>query len=199
MKKFIMCCPLQPEGKLKKNIYEPDGDERLRYGETCFPVIPMINAYTSDGEEIELIVIKSDAETTEHNMELLNGELESFEKRLSIKKTMVPTSYNETIGTQLDLFAKLVSEIRDGDELYICDTFGTKPTPMIENMAAQYAAKAMENVTVESVVYGQLDHVSGKSKLFDITALLYMQNIADGLADLKLSDPAQRIRKILDM
>jgi len=201
MKKFIMTCPFQPEGALRPTAYEVSGNSTLQYGETRFPIIPVINAYVNEGDEAQVIIIEADNSNVPHNIGLFEEELSALEKKknISLKRKMVKTAYSENINTQLKLFSDLVECISDGDMLYICNTFGTKPTPIIENMAAKYAAKAMDNVTVECVVYGQMDHVLHKSILFDITALLYVENAADSLARMKVKDPAEGIRRMLDL
>ena len=52
-----------------------------------------------------------------------------------------------------------------------CDTYGTKPTPIIQNMAISYAYRSMKNVDIKCVVYGQYDHMLNKSIIFDITPI----------------------------
>ncbi len=201
MKKFIMCCPFQPEGQLKLVKYETSGNSRLEYGTTRFPLIPMMNAYAEDGEHVKLVLIESDNENVIKNKKLLDAELDALKYARGIEAEIISikTKYSEDINSQLKLFADIVSSIEDGDDIYICDTYGTKPTPIIQNMAVNYAYRAMSNVNVGCVVYGQFDHVLGKSVIFDITALFYMGEVANSLAKLGIKDPAKRIRDIMDI
>ena len=201
MKKFIMSCPFQPKGGLKRTKYEPSGNSKLEYGETRFPVIPMMNAYIDEGETAQLILICSDNDNVPVNKEYLEEEIKNLEgtKHIKINIEPVPTKYSETINTQLQLYADLVAQISDGDELYVCATFGTKPTPIIQNMAVRYACKAMTGVTLGCEVYGQMDHALGKSFIFDITALQYMEDISDILAAKHVLNPAEKIQEILNL
>lgn len=201
MKKFIMSCPFQPEGSLRETKYEVSGNPKLEYKATRFPIIPVINAYVEKGETIKLIVIKSDNSNVAKNEILLNQEIADIEqeKSIHIEIENVHTKYSEDINTQLQLYADLVSLINNGDELYACYTYGTKPTPIIENMAIGYAHRAMKDVQVGCIVYGQLDHVLQKSYIFDITPLFNMEDISNSLSRLGLKDPAKKIQEILDL
>ena len=203
MKKFIMCCPLQPEGKLDKIQYASSGDEKLKLDKpTRFPVIPLINGYAEDGEKVEIILIRSEYENTKLNEEYLRQEAGELEKEKNIEITIVPvdTPYNETISTELDLFVDIIGHINDGDMLFACATYGTKPTPIIEIMAVNYGYRALNNVSIGAIVYGQRDfNKPGMGELFDITALFYMDEMVNKLAQAKTKNPGDVIKRIMNI
>ena len=203
MKKFIMCCPLQPEGKLDKIQYIPAANEQLKYDKsTRFPVIPMINGYVKEGETVEILLIRSVYENTKINEEYLRRETAELEQEKNIKINIVPvdTPYNETIETELDLFVNLIAHINDNDELFVCATFGTKPTPIIEMMAINYGYRALNNVSLGAIVYGQHDfNNTGRGELFDITALFYMDEMVNNLAQAGVKDPGNMIKRLMNI
>ena len=63
MKKFICTIPLQINNRaLEKVVYDAMDNKKLEYQEAVsFPIIPVINGYVNDGEEIELLVLKQKA------------------------------------------------------------------------------------------------------------------------------------------
>lgn len=201
MKKFIMMCPLQPEGKLAKSVYVPQNNDKLEYGETRFPIIPVINGYAEEGEEVEIILIKSDNVNAELNEKYLREEVRELEERkeIKVKISIVNTPYNETIDTQINLFMDLIDKLKDNDDIYVCATYGTKPTPIVEMMAVNYAYRVLENASIGSIVYGQCDHDTERMEIFDITSLFYMDEMVNNLAKLRIKNPADRIRKLMNI
>lgn len=201
MKKFIMTSPHQPEGKLRKGVYTAVDNEKLSYTkETGFPIIPMINGYASSGETIEVIVNLSDYKNARFNLELLKKELEELcsEKGINYTLKLVEIPYNNYIDTQLELFGKLVDVTSDSDTLYCCVSYGSKPVPIIQTMALNYALRVRKNVTVECIAYGDVDHNTGKMSIYDITSLLYLDETIRVMAEQKIENPIEKIRDLLN-
>lgn len=200
MKKFMMTSPFQPAGRLGKGIYIAADNERLSYGrETSFPIIPVINGYAEDGETIEVIVNVSDYENARYNLTLLEEELAALceEKHIRYTITTIETPYNNLLDTQLLLFEKLIDCTADGDTLYCCVTYGTKPVPMIQTMAVNYAYRIRKNVSIGCVVYGAVDFNTKEMNLYDITSLLYMDEIVRVMAEQKIENPTEKIKMLL--
>lgn len=200
MKKFIATSPFQPKGKLGKGIYNAVDNEKLNFGrETSFPIIPIINGYAEQGDEIEVIVNIADYKNAKYNFELLKDEIREIcdEKNISYKLTQIETPYNDLLDTQLELFSKLVDATSDGDTLYCCISYGSKPVPMIQTMALHYALRARKNVSVECVAYGAMDHNNHKMNIYDITSLLYLDELLNTMAEQKIADPIDKIRDLL--
>lgn len=208
MKKFISSSPYQgkpdPEKKsqgLKKGIYEAADNQLLKYdADTSFPIMTAINGYVEKGEEIELITIVAEYENAEYNYELLKGEIENLSKMKGFKYTLkeVRVPYNNAINTELELFGKLIDCTADEDTLYACITYGSKPFPLIQMMALNYAHRIKKNVSIGCIVYGANDHNNkGKMTIYDITSLLYIDEAVRLMAEQKIENPTDLIKNLL--
>ena len=69
MKKFFMVTPQQAQGHLRKQEYRAEGNSQLAYGETRFPIIPVINGYLDEGEACELITVTYDSDDCRRNID----------------------------------------------------------------------------------------------------------------------------------
>ena len=167
--------------------------------ETHFPIIPVICAYAERGEEIQIILLKSTYETTDYNYELFGHEIEEIKKNLGIKAEIkeIITEYKEDLNTQLKLFSDIITCLNNEDELYVCITYGTKPTPIVQMMAVNYAYRVLNDVKVECIVYGQANHVKHIGTIFDVTALFFMDEAVNNLARMNLENPTEIIKGIL--
>ena len=203
MKKFIMCCPLQGKFDLNETLYKPIENEKLKYKETRFPVIPLINGYVECGEKICLLLIRTKREATERNKCFLEQELDILkkEKNIDVELCEIFTDDSEDIKTQLKLFIDIISKISDGDELYACMTYGTKPTPIIEMMALNYGYRALNNISIGAIVYGLYHHEKDMDygEIFDITALFYMDEMVNKIAAMGVEDPETLLKEFMGM
>ncbi len=205
MKKFITSCPMQrskADGSvqgLELINYDISGNSSLEKMETHFPIIPVICAYAERGEEIQIILLKSTYETTDYNYELFGHEIEEIKKNLGIKAEIkeIITEYKEDLNTQLKLFSDIITCLNNEDELYVCITYGTKPTPIVQMMAVNYAYRVLNDVKVECIVYGQANHVKHIGTIFDVTALFFMDEAVNNLARMNLENPTEIIKGIL--
>lgn len=202
MKKFFMTCPFQPAGSLRPQHYEAVDNARLRYEkETRFPLIQLLNSYAEDDEQVEVYVVKADYKNAEENYKLFEEELEALKAKKHLDCTPVPITvpYDDSLDTQLKIFEELITRTADSDTLYGCITYGSKPMPMVMMMAFNYAHRFHKDVTIDCMVYGKFDHDSHKAQIYDITSLLYMDEITRLMAEQKVSDPMRHIRKLLDL
>ncbi len=200
MKKFIMTCPYQPKGRLEKGLYKAADNQTLAYDTpTSFPIITAINGYVEKDEEIELITIVSDYENAEYNYGLLKEEIEALSSKKGFKYTLkeVRVPYNNAINTELELFGKLIDYTADSDTLYACITYGSKPFPLIQIMALNYAYRIRKNVSIGCIVYGAKDHNNGNMEVYDITSLLYIDEAVRLMAEQKIENPMEIIKNIL--
>ena len=153
MKKFICVIPRQKAGDLSNVRYQAQGNRALDYpGTTRFPVIPLIWGYGQEGEEIRVIALSADYDNCRCNLELLKEELEALckDRGLSCPKgvEVVEVPFDESLDSHIATFQKLIDRTEDGDDLYACLTFGSKPTPLVEVMAMQYAYRVHRDVTI---------------------------------------------------
>ena len=64
-------------------------------------------------------------------------------------------------------------------------------------MALHYAMRARKNVSVECVAYGAMDHNNGRMNIYDITSLLYLDELLNTMAEQKIENPIDKIRDLL--
>ncbi|MDD6085341.1 MAG: TM1812 family CRISPR-associated protein [Oscillospiraceae bacterium] len=201
MKKFIMVSPFQPVDSMKKgHIYTPENNPDLNYTETSFPIIPVINAYAEKDEEIEIIAVVSEYKNAEDNFELFKNEIEKLSKEKGfvcdeIKKVSVP--YSDDLDSQLEMFGKLIDYTSDNDMLYADITYGSKVMTQILTMAVNYGYRIHKNVALGCIVYGKFDHMLQKASIYDVTSLNYMDEIVRVMAENKISNPTEKIKKLL--
>lgn len=202
MKKFVTAIPLQMKKELSSSVYQAVGNKSLQYDkEIAFPIIAVMNAYVAEGETAEILAIKQNDKRTDRNYEIFKEQVEAFmdDKKCMCRITVISVPYEEVVDTHLYTFAKLIEKIEEGDELYACMTYGSKPVPIVEMLALNYAYQVMERTSVECVVYGQFNHETGDMKIYDVSSLFFMDEIVKRISDLKPSDPLGYIRTVLDM
>lgn len=200
MKTFISFSPQQVT--LKQALYEPRGNERLAYGPTSFPIIPVINGYTLPGEEIRVILVIQDHEPCRVNSETFRAELEALcsSKQLrcpAIEEICVP--FDDSVATHIATFQKLIDHIHDGDDLHACITYGSKPSPMVELMALRYARQVKKDTYISCIAYGQVNFRTGEAGIYDETALAHLDDIIRVLAQSGDPNPKAALDQIIGM
>lgn len=189
MKKFIVFSPQQ--AKLEKVDYEAMDNSKLKYGTTAFPIIPAINGYLKEGEEFEILAIVAEYDNTRRNFEKLKEELkELFEKKnipydeqKHLKEITIP--YDDGTDTQLLLFRKLVDKMDNGDEIYACITYGSKPAEIVELMMLRYIRQIKKNAYIGCIVYGHKEWGEPKGRIYDVTALVHLDDIIQMAGNVK--------------
>ena len=206
MKRFITYISMQGEKLLKKVKYEPvDGVGLKVERETYFPVSLLVDNYAEKDEEIELICLKEkDNPDIDRNYEILKDEISEILSNRNCKCNykVIELDTDESIDNHLHAFAEIIACVEDGDTIHSCVTFGTKPIPIIEMMALDYAYKVKKNVTIGSVVYGKIDRrdpANTVARIYDITALFFMSQIVGHLSEMKTTEPEKMIRKLLGL
>ena len=203
MKKFFMITPLQPIGKLNEGIYEAIGNKKLEYKkETRFPLIPVINGYAQEGEEIRVIAITPDVERARAHLEEFKAEVEGLQKE---KKFIcrgvesISVAYAGGVNTQIEIFYKMLSYMENEDTLFGCLTYGNKTMSIAELMGIQYGYRTLKNVSIECFVYGEFDHSQGIMFINDITTLIQLDELVRVLADRRVKNPRKVISMVLGM
>ena len=108
-------------------------------------------------------------------------------------------SGDQSVGAQVGTFQKLLDCVEDDDELFFCMTYGTKPLSAAVMMAVQYAYRVKKNTTIECIVYGEYLWQANESRIYDMTALVQMDEIVRMLADRGVTDPKSTIDQILSL
>ncbi|MCL2410418.1 MAG: TM1812 family CRISPR-associated protein [Treponema sp.] len=222
-KTFISIIPFQAHDKngnkekdsLKSAVYPAKGNSKLEYGATRFPIIPVINGYAEKGDKIRVIAILTDGDNFNYNYETyFKTEISDIIKAKELilnenKIEIIRTADSEDTETQLKLFLDIIISISDHQDIYACITYGTKPTPIIESMALNYAYKIKKDVSVGCIVYGRYvndnptltveENAKNKENngIYDTTSLFYLDSIVNKLADMKVPNPEKAIRAML--
>lgn len=209
MKKFITYMPRQPE--LGAFGYEAVDNQKLHFGDpnespkaTAFPIIPVISGYTESDEEIAVIAFTERYEFSERNYKLFENEILTLcsERGIvlrdgAIKKVTLP--YDDGVTSQIESFQLLVDSIEDGDELYACLSYSSKPAEITELMALRYARMVYKDVYIACAVYGQVNFKLKEAKIYDETALVYLDDIVRMLAQYGDKNPKETIRRMLSL
>lgn len=204
MKKFITYVPMQIGSNLLKGKYISLENKKLNISEEIiFPIECIIKGYAENDDEIMLIaLLEKDNIDCEDNLMLMQKRISDITvpKNIQVIIEKVYISAKETIENHLATFKNIISLFEDGDDLYSCVTFGTKPTPIIQMMALNFAHKNLKNVTIGVIAYGKVNREHGKPisyYIYDITALFFMNNIVDTLSAMNADDAFSKIEKIL--
>ena len=208
-KTFICTIPFQSVGEtpdkdgLKPVLYEARGNTRLTYGKTRFPIIPVINGYAEVGDKIRIIAILTDGANYLYNFDTyFVPEITALVYKNRYSFSRIETIFSpdsEDIDTHLKLFTDIIGKIGDDEELYACITYGTKPTPLVQFLAMNYAYKLKKDISIGCIAYGRYMHAdpNNNNGIYDQTALFYMNSIVNKLADIKAPNPEAAIRAIL--
>jgi len=194
MKQFLSWIPYQGRGDLKAVKYEAADNPKLEMGrETRFPIISVMNGYLEEGEEFEVIVVVADYQRALDNLAHLKFEVEALctEKKVSCREwKVVKVPYDDTVGSQLKAFSDITEVIEEEGDLYSCISFGSKPSAVVEVMLLRYA-RMLKNCSNECVVYGKFDFEAQKGYIYDITSLLYLDDVMRVLAENHILDPEE--------
>lgn len=206
MKKFITAIPLQRQGGLIPHRYRAADNVKLQMDtKTCFPILTAVSGYAVPDEDFRLIAVMTDTEDGRRNCDVLCRELERLcaEKCLVCSQgvEVIPIGTEEGVHAHVSIFQKLLEYVDDDDELYLCITFGTKPLSQAMLTAVRYAYRVKYNASISCIVYGQIDRSAGEEKaaVYDMTALIQLDEIVRLLAERKVADPKQFIDRILDL
>lgn len=205
MKKFFAAIPLQ--GKLDSYQYQAVGNTLLQMDTaTCFPILTAINGYVQPGEEFRLIAVMTNTEDCRRNRDTLQQELAQLCERKGLicpkGLEIVIVAEDEQVSTHVATFQKLIDLVDDDDELFACMTYGTKPLSTAIQMAVQYAYRVKSNASITCIVYGQVVRVRGEVKgsyVYDMTALIQLDEIVRVLADRGVANPKETIDRILSL
>ena len=206
MKKFITYVSMQPGNMLEKVNYQPvDNDELKKESEVFFPVSVLVDSYADPNESFSIIcIMENENEDVRKNYETLKTEINEIckDRNNAVEFISVITDKQEKAASHLKTFKALTDAISDGDDIYVCCTYGTKPVPILEMMALNYAYRVKKNVSIKSVVYGKLNRKNGSmidAYIYDVTSLFFMNQIVNDLAEQKVKNPDRIIKKILDI
>ena len=206
MKKFYTNIPLQVN--LQAYLYHAVDNNKLQMDvEHSFPILNAMNGYAEKGDTIAVYAVVTDLETALHNARIFEESVKKLcaEKEIHLEGDsvhFVKIPNDERITVQVDVFQRLIDLVEDNDELFYCATYGTKPQSMVLQMAMQYAYRIKTNTVITCAVYGKVTRYgkdTGKpdyAEIFDITALVEIDELVRILADRKVKNPREIIRHL---
>lgn len=206
MKKFFTAIPLQKQGQLHDHIYQSMGSRKLQCDTAiAFPILAAVSGYTQPGEEIRVIAVVTDNDDARRNLGIFQAELDTicqkggFSCPNGVETVAVPQ--DEQVSVHIGTFQKLIDLVEDDDELFACMTFGTKPLAQAMLLAVQYAYRVKSNASISCIVYGQIDRSQGdeKANVYDMTALVQMDEIVHLLAQRGVQDPKSVIDTMMSL
>ena len=198
MKKFICVSPLQ---KVKEGIYDTANNDALKYDEeTCFPIVPVINAYAEDGDEIMVITVVTNQNISKANYEKLKEVIEKIAvaKNLKTEYKSVNVEYDSSLEVQIGVFSEIIGLISDGDKIYCDISYGSKVLNQILTMTVNYCYRAKKDVMIGCMVYGEYVFATGKMTIYDITSLTFLEEIARLMAEKGVGDPTDAIKMLMN-
>ena len=209
MKKFITAVPLQAvSGDLETLSYQAAGNQKLQMEEpTSFPILTAVSGYAPPGEDFRLLAVMPDTEAARRNGQGLAAQLDALCRRGGLScpggVEAVLIGGDQKVSTHVETFQRLLDYTEDGDELFVCMTFGTKPLSQAMMLAAQYAYRVRRNVSISCVVYGEVDRTGPRpwtsGRVYDMTALVQLDEIVHMLAEQKTADPKRVLDRILSL
>ena len=208
MKKFFTSVPLQVGDGLIAVRYEAADNSRLQMEEeTCFPIMTAINAYVRPGEAFAVVAVIPDSDAGRTNFRRLGEEIKALCARKGCPLPRIQEltyAEDQKVSAMADLFLKITEQTEDGDELYACMTFGTKPVSTALLLAVQYAYRAKKNVTIDGVVYGEIrrpdaDRAGWTAMVYDETGLVQLSETIRLMAAAGAKNPVSFLREYLDV
>ena len=203
MKKFFTIIPGRKSSDLKVSRYTAVDNQKLQMEHgTRFPITAAMEGYLQEGDEFAIVAVLRNVDLYLENLELFKKEVEAVCQLRGARCVDFRTVWidaGQEVGVQLDIFQKLIDCVNDGDELYSSMTYGTKPQSRALMMAVQYAYRIKKNCTIECILYGEFIWGSEVARIYDMTALIQMDEIVRMLADRGVTDPKATIKGILSL
>ena len=195
MKKFYTIISLQQDLDDERSAYcyQAVGNPKLQLDhKTRFPIMTAMEGYTQPGEEIAVIAVVTDLAAGHRNLELFRREVEELCRRKGLVcpgVQVVTVPEDDRVATHTATFQKLLNYAADGDELFLM-------------MAVQYAYRVKKQTTISCIVYGQIqrperDRSTWTGRVYDMTALVQLDEIVRMLADRGVEDPKEVIDSVL--
>lgn len=206
MKVFYCIIPYQMQPNAYR--YEPVGNRALGLEmEISFPILAAIAGYVSPGEEFRIIAAARQTDRGRENWKLFQEQLERLCRGKGLRRPfidVVELPMGEGVTQQASTFQKWIAFAREDDEIFACMTYGSKPLTTALMLAIQYGYRIKRNASIACVIYGEVNWAkdeggSWTAKVYDMTALVQIDEIVRRLADRKVTDPKGAIEAALGL
>ena len=200
MKRFIAILPFSSQ--LRDVRYESVDNDALSLDMAVkFPILPVVHAYAPrDGAPwaVTLIVTKGEDGARTGYLADFQEELEALCVRDGLRLPPVEPLYvsnDERVRCEMRNLAALLRRMGEDELIYADITAGTKTLSNTLSMALRGVPTLRRSSSVECVVYGQFDRLTGENRIYDITALYRMERIVDLLG--RVGDPDRALALLL--
>ena len=195
----IVFCNIMMKGRLDSLCYKVSGNRAIEYdGEVIFPVNGVLARTLKKDDEVKVIMLKK--EDIYGNSDINTGKYKEELDRINanigakIEYMVLSTPHNESREVQEKLFKEMIDELADGIEIYADITYGTKSLPIIVFSVLNFALRFFR-ADIKNIVYGKVDFDKDNNpsnpELFDMTALFYLNSIANTI---KCEDSKEAIK-----
>jgi len=203
MKKFFTFASLQP-GNFSAFVYDAVDNGRLAMNQpTHYPILTAVNGYCEANDTIRVFVMVEDNDICRTNTQFLREELAEICQRKGINcpngLEEITVLTNDCVAEQINTFQRLIDLIEDGDEIFMCMTYGTKPKSLTLTTAVKYAYRIYNNTSISCVVYGGIDRSREPNvmSVYDMTAMIQLDEMINVMAANRVKNPRELIMGIL--
>ena len=148
-----------------------------------FPITAVMECTREEGDEEEVILVEvgTDSEQTKANTELLHQELKDHGLSQTIK-TVTVSQVQDNAMTE-DLIRQLTGIIRQGDDIYVSATFGTKPMLIAMLYAIQIVETGLKDVEIQGIYYGEKTYQSKpeRYRFYDLSSLYFLGQVVGSI------------------
>lgn len=188
MKKIVFCDIMMRE-RVDFFRYEVKGNSTIEYdGEVIFPINGVLARTLKKGDDLKVVLLKKEDiyGNSGNNCGLYISELDKINAGIGakIQYKILSTPHDESREVQEKLYKEMVEELKEGVAIYADITFGTKSLPIIVFSVLSFAEKFFK-AEIKNIVYGKVDFDKENRpmnpELFDMTALFYLNSIANNM------------------
>ena len=186
MKKIVFC-NIMMKDKLDRHRYKVSGNSTIEFdGEVAFPVNGVLARTLRKGDDVKVILLKKDdiSGNSGKNTGEFMSELDRINSGIGakIEYKILSTPHDESRAVQEKLLKEMVAELVTGAAVYADITYGPKSLAIILFSVLNFAEKFFK-AEIKNIVYGKVDfdkdNKSVNPELFDMTALFYLNSIAN--------------------
>lgn len=202
IKVYITMISLQGKKGLLRTCYRPQGFELKNNRATSFPIIPIITEDYKKGEEVKVMVIRSDNTDTPDNYAVFLEELAELGIS-SDQVTEISVKENQDDAAGVRLLLDILDKIPEDSLIRADITFGTKPMSAILLYAMNFVEK-LKDVEVEGIYYGEIirsggEQVEDGAVLHDMTVFKRLGSTIEQIETMQLEDPQKILHRILNL
>lgn len=193
---YITTVSLQPKTSLRETQYTWGDKGIIETRPTRFPIIPLIEDSALPEDSIKVVAVVTNYDNAKNNFEeFFKPELAQLEKDIgiSIELEVVNIEYSENQKNQMLIVSQVSEKFETGAKIYIDTTYGTKVTS-ITNFCLVTYAEMLCDCEICGIIYGEFNHNTGKSKIFNAKSLYDINCIIQSAQ----YSPKEEVKKLVD-